>query len=146
MNNAEYEIAYKEVLEIIKYIPKEYYDKIPENDIKLFETKASKSYLFEYNPSKTLDEQNVSKLAKGIIAILLRDYLVNETQKEQIISIQKSYREKLEVEKRKKYSSSNIFGDSKKVIDDQIDSETKLIKKEKWYTRIFLIFKHILKK
>lgn len=145
MNNTEYGVAYKEVLEILKYLPKEDYKKIPKSDIKLFETKASKDYYFNYNPDKTLDEQKVSKLAKGIMANLIRDYLVNKKQKEKIISVQKFYREKLEMEKRKKYNTEDIFNNSKKTIELEIEGKANLIEKEKWYEKIFKIFK-ILKK
>lgn len=149
MNNTEYGVAYKEVLEILKYLPKEDYKKIPKSDIKLFETKASKDYYFNYNPDKTLDEQKVSKLAKGIMANLIRDYLVNKKQKEKIISVQKLYREKLEMEKRKKYNTEDIFNNSKKTIELEIEGKANLIEKEKWYEKIFKIFKifkNILKK
>ncbi len=149
MNNTEYGVAYKEVLEILKYLPKEDYKKIPKSDIKLFETKASKDYYFNYNPDKTLDEQKVSKLAKGIMANLIRDYLVNKKQKEKIISVQKFYREKLEMEKRKKYNTEDIFNNSKKTIELEIEGKANLIEKEKWYEKIFKIFKifkNILKK
>lgn len=149
MNNTEYGVAYKEVLEILKYLPKEDYKKIPKSDIKLFETKASKDYYFNYNPDKTLDEQKVSKLAKGIMANLIRDYLVNKKQKEKIISVQKLYREKLEMEKRKKYNTEDIFNNSKKTIELEIEGKANLIEKEKWYKKIFKIFKifkNILKK
>lgn len=149
MNNTEYGVAYKEVLEILKYLPKEDYKKIPKSDIKLFETKASKDYYFNYNPDKTLDEQKVSKLAKGIMANLIRDYLVNKKQKEKIISVQKLYREKLEMEKRKKYNTEDIFNSSKKTIELEIEGKANLIEKEKWYEKIFKIFKifkNILKK
>lgn len=149
MNNTEYGVAYKEVLEILKYLPKEDYKKIPKSDIKLFETKASKDYYFNYNPDKTLDEQKVSKLAKGIMANLIRDYLVNKKQKEKIISVQKLYREKLEMEKRKKYNTEYIFNNSKKTIELEIEGKANLIEKEKWYEKIFKIFKifkNILKK
>lgn len=149
MNITEYGVAYKEVLEILKYLPKEDYKKIPKSDIKLFETKASKDYYFNYNPDKTLDEQKVSKLAKGIMANLIRDYLVNKKQKEKIISVQKFYREKLEMEKRKKYNTEDIFNNSKKTIELEIEGKANLIEKEKWYEKIFKIFKifkNILKK
>lgn len=141
MNNTEYGVAYKEVLEILKYLPKEDYKKIPKSDIKLFETNASKDYYFNYNPDKTLDEQKVSKLAKGIMANLIRDYLVNKKQKEKIISVQKFYREKLEMEKRKKYNTEDIFNNSKKTIELEIEGKANLIEKEKWYEKIFKIFK-----
>lgn len=47
---------------------------IPKTKIELFETYSNKDYIFEYNPRKTLNEQNVSKTAKAIIGLLFRDY------------------------------------------------------------------------
>lgn len=69
-----YAIAYSEILEILKYIPQEEYNKIPQEKIELFKAKADKNYKFRYDPRKKLNEQEVSKIAKGIIAILYRDY------------------------------------------------------------------------
>ena len=62
MNSRDYGIAYAEVLSILEQVPREYYEKVP------------RGYFFEYNPKKSLDEQNVSPLAKSIIAILYEDY------------------------------------------------------------------------
>ena len=84
MVSVEYANAYSEVLEILKYISKEDYEKIPNSKIELFETNHNKEYIFKYNPNKTLDEQDVSKIAKAIIAILFRDYWATEIQKEKI--------------------------------------------------------------
>lgn len=109
MENIEYVNAYSEVLEIIKYIPKEEYNKIPKKTIELFETKANEYYKFSYNPEKTLDEQNVSKRAKAIIAILFRNYWATESQKEKIITKQKYDRLQLEKEKQEKNNPNNIF-------------------------------------
>ena len=74
MRNIQYANAYKEVIEILKFIPIEDYNKIPRDKIRLFETNSNEQYNFVYNPNKSLDEQNVSKRAKAIIAILFRDY------------------------------------------------------------------------
>lgn len=74
MVNIKYANAYTEVLEILKYISIEDYNKIPKNKIELFEANANTDYHFTYTPEKTLREQNVSKIARGIIAILFRDY------------------------------------------------------------------------
>lgn len=81
MVDIKYANAYSEVLEILKYIPVEDYNKIPKNKIELFKTNANNDYSFKYNPNKTLDEQNVSKTAKAIIAILFRDYWATEIQR-----------------------------------------------------------------
>lgn len=70
MISIEYANAYNEVLEILKYISKEDYNRIPIEQIKLFEANANSNHIFSYNPEKTLDEQNVLKITKGIIANL----------------------------------------------------------------------------
>ena len=104
MVDSKYGIAYSEVLEILKHIPIEDYNKIPKTKIELFETNANKEYTFTYNPNKTLEEQDVSKIAKGIIILLFRDYWATETQREKIIAKQKYDRIKLEEEKKEKYN------------------------------------------
>ena len=72
MDNIEYVIAYSEVLEILQHISKEDYNKIPNEKIKLFKENANKNYSFKYNSNLTLAEQNVSKRARAIIAILFK--------------------------------------------------------------------------
>ena len=89
MVSVEYANAYSEVLEILKFISKEDYNKIPANKIELFKLNSNKEYKFTYSPNKTLDEQNVSKRAKAIIGILFRDYWATEVQRDKIIRKQK---------------------------------------------------------
>lgn len=108
MINIEYANAYSEVLEILKYISKEDYEKIPISKIQLFETNQNKEYIFEYNPNKTLEEQNVSKKAKAIIAILFRDYWATNEQKNKIIKKQTYDRQLLE-EQKKDYMILKIY-------------------------------------
>ena len=109
MVDSKYGIAYSEVLEILKHIPIEDYNKIPKNEIKLFEAYADNDYTFNYDTSKTLEEQNVSDITKGIIILLFRDYWATETQREKIVAKQKYDRQKLEEEKKKSYNPDNIF-------------------------------------
>lgn len=127
MVSVEYANAYSEVLEILKYISKEDYEKIPNSKIELFETNHNKEYIFKYNPNKTLDEQNVSKTAKAIIAILFRDYWATELQKEKIIAKQNYDRMQLEAKEKERYNSDNIFkNNKKKIILDATEQEQKL--------------------
>lgn len=145
MIKLEYGIAYKEVLEILKYIPIEDYNKIPKDKIELFETNANKDYIFNYDPNKTLNEQNVSKIAKGIIAILFRDYWATETQRQKIINMQNYERRKLEEEKLKKYNPDNLFKDSSTENISETIKEKALIetKKEKFHEKILKLLKKI---
>lgn len=142
MISIEYANAYSEVLEILKYISKEDYEKIPNSKIELFETNYNKDYIFKYNPNKTLDEQNVSKTAKAIIAILFRDYWATEIQKEKIISKQNYDRMKLEEERKARYNSNNLFkNNEKRIIMDNTEKEEELALIEtsdiKWYKKVW---------
>lgn len=142
MVDIKYANAYSEVLEILKYISKEDYEKIPNSKIELFETNHNKDYIFKYNPNKTLNEQNVSKTAKAIIAILFRDYWATEIQKEKIINKQNYDRMKLEEEKRARYNSDNPFkNNEKKIIMNNTEEEEELALIEtnniKWYEKVW---------
>ena len=142
MISVEYANAYSEVLEILKYISKEDYEKIPNSKIELFETNYNKDYIFKYNPNKTVDEQNVSKTAKAIIAILFRDYWATEIQKEKIISKQNYDRMKLEEERKARYNSNNLFkNNEKRIIMDNTEKEEELALIEtsdiKWYKKVW---------
>lgn len=128
MIDIEYANAYSEVLEILKYIPRKDYNKIPKNKIELFKNNANNKHIFIYNPEKTLKEQNVTKRAKAIIAILFRDYWANEIQREKIIQKQNYDRIKLEQEKRAKYNPDNIFKNTeKKYIENMTPNNVSMV-------------------
>lgn len=106
MVNTEYKIAYSEVLEILKYISKEEFNKVPQDMLEMFKNNASNENQFIYEPDKTLQEQNVSEIARAIIAILFRDYWATESQRQKILNKQNFDREKIREER---YSADNIF-------------------------------------
>lgn len=120
-----FEYAYSEVLEILKYIPKSDYNKIPKEKIKVFENGQKQNIKIQYDPKKTLKENNISKTARGIIAILYRDYWTTEEQRKIILEYQDAKRKIIEEEKRKKYS-----GDVFKRENFENTSESKNIEPE----------------
>lgn len=61
MISMEYANAYTEVLEILKFIPKTDYNKIPQDMIKVFSDNQNKNYIFNYNPLQSLDDQMYQK-------------------------------------------------------------------------------------
>lgn len=139
MINIEFANAYSEVLEILKYISKEDYEKIPISKIQLFETNQNKEYIFEYNPNKTLEEQNVSKRAKAIIGLLFRDYWATDEQKEKIIRKQNYDRQIIEEQKKSMYDVENIF--KKKSLESEIEIKEKatemVVYRENIFKKIF---------
>lgn len=141
MSGLDYSIAYSQVLEILKYIPSADYNKIPKEKIDLFKEFANKDYNFNYNPDKTLDEQNVSKITKGIIAILFRDYWATPEQKEKILKLQNEKREEVEQKKREKYNI-NIFEKADNELNKPVVAMN-VVKKEKWYKRLLKKIKAI---
>ena len=144
MENVEYAIAYKEVFEILKYIPNADYNKIPKEKIELYKTMQDKNYNFKYNPSKTLDEQNVSKRAKAIIGLLFRDYWATPEQREKIIRVQQQERIRIEKEKQEKYKSDELFNNKKEKETQEVALVE--VKEQKWYKKVFDFFKKLLKK
>lgn len=151
MIDIKYANAYTEVLEILKYISREDYNKIPKNKIELFETNANDNYHFIYNPSKTLNEQNVSKIAKGIIAILFRDYWATNIQKEKIIAKQ-NYDRRIIEEQKIEFNLDDIFkrkitSDFKETSDQNNIDNSNLpieVKKQNLFQKIIVFIKQHL--
>ena len=146
MVDNKYAVAYSEVLEILKHIPIEDYNKIPKTKIELFETNADNEYTFNYDPSKTLEEQNVSNITKGIIILLFRDYWATEMQRNKIIAKQNHNRMKLEEKKKEKYNPDNIFSNYYKnsfTDNTENNKELSLIETNniKWYKKIWKLIK-----
>ena len=127
MVDIQYANAYTEVLDILKYISKEDYEKIPKSKIKVFEENSNKNYSFKYDVDKTLEEQNVSEIAKMIIAILCRDYWTTNEQRYIIIKKQREAREEQERQIRERIEQNRqIKEDSLKVIDVSSDLDLDL--------------------
>ena len=127
MADIQYANAYTEVLDILRYISKEDYEKIPKSKIKVFEENSNKNYSFKYDVDKTLEEQNVSEIARMIIAILCRDYWTTNEQRYIIIKKQREAREEQERQIRERIEQNKkIKEDSLKVIDVSSDLDLDL--------------------
>ena len=103
-----YSKAYKEVVEILKYVPKESIEKIPQKMRDTFTTKMDNTYNFSIDISKSFEEQELFDETKAILANIFRDYWATPYQKERIQAKERYDMEKIEEEKRAKYNS-DIF-------------------------------------
>ena len=86
MTNNTYARAYTEILEIIKYFPKEEYAKIPKEKIEFYKKNMDTNYNFTINPEIDLSKQNISKEAYAIMVNLFKEYFATEEQKTKIKS------------------------------------------------------------
>lgn len=142
MSEIEKNNSYSEVFAILNKLCIEDYNKIPKEIIKAIEINRNPSYIFEYDTSKTLDEQNVSKYAKTIIAILFRDYWASPNQREKILKKEEQDSLLDELEKQKIYSYDNLFNGRQKKKNIDIDENSTiqenkelLVIEKKWYIR-----------
>lgn len=123
-------IAYSEVLEILRHMSYQEYNKVPKDMINMFKKNAIIHSNFRYDFNKLFIEQNISKDAKLILAILFRDYWATPNQRERIKKKQLEERIKLEEEIRKKYSGENIFNRNNYRANQDDSSKALIVKKE----------------
>lgn len=154
MADIQYANAYTEVLDILKHISKEDYEKIPKSKIKVFEENCNKNYNFTYDENKTLDEQNVSEITKVIIAILFRDYWATKEQRYIIIKKQQEIKDQKQKELMAKFEQNKNISekDLKKVnvasdLDIDIDyargTNLETYKEENIFKRIIIKIREI---
>ncbi len=139
MINLKYSNAYTEVLEIIKYFPKEKYVKIPAEKIEFYTKNMNKNYNFKIDPNIELDQQNISKEANAILINLFMDYFANDEQKKKIREILYLNQQKREIEKREKYNPDDIFGESKRYEPEKktnVQEQTLIQTKENFFTKV----------
>lgn len=109
MTNITYNMAYAEVLEILKYLPKSELKKIPKEEIKFLENNIDKNYKFVLDPEKALEEQNISRKANAILVVYFKKYFINDYQKQKLNEILTRNQQIVENEARKKYNPKDIF-------------------------------------
>ena len=142
-----YAMAYTELLELLRYLPKEEYDRIPKEKIEFYEKNKDKNYEFVFDPAKPLQEQNISRKTNGIIVMLFRDYFATEEQKEKLKTILKRNDEKLQKEASEKYNPDNLFKQRNIIETGQVEENNALIEyKESIFTKIIKFIKRIIKR
>ena len=141
-----YPKAYKEVVEILKYVPKESIDKIPQTMLDTFNSKMDNTYNFSIDINKSFEEQELLEETKAILANIFRDYWATPYQKERIQARERYDWQKIEEEKKNNYNY-DIFKKDNKIDNKENESvENNLpieVKKEHFYNKIIIFFKKI---
>lgn len=143
MITKEYAMAYTEVIEILKYVPDEDVEKIPEEKLEFYKTNMDREYHYKLDMNKEFEEQEMSNITKAVLANIFRDYWATPYQKERIKAKEKYDLEKLEEEKREKYNPDNIFKSQK---FEQAVEDSKLpieIKKETFLKKLLKFIKNM---
>ena len=137
-----YAQAYTEVLEILKYLPKSDYEKIPKKEIEFYKNNCDKEYQFSINENLPLNEQNISKKTNAVLVSIFKNYIATEIQKEKLKMILKDNLYQDEQIKQDTYDVNNIF--PKKEIYEETQSLVQY--KESIFRKIINKIKNIFRK
>ncbi|MBP3597791.1 MAG: hypothetical protein J6J60_10450 [Clostridia bacterium] len=100
-----YKQACTEVCEILSYLSKNDYNKIPRNVINALYENRDTDYVFFIDISRSFYEQDILEETKAILFNLYRDYLADLNIKNKIIKYQKE--EQIKLEQLKNYFNQN---------------------------------------
>lgn len=151
-----YSKAYKEIVEILKYVPEESVNKIPKEMRDMFEAEQLKTYDFQIDTTKSFEEQELLEETKAILANIFRDYWATDYQKARIIEKENQDREEWEKQKREKYNSNDIFKnrntttndnnisqDIQEQLNEEYNKNLPMEVKETFYKKIINFFKKL---
>ena len=115
-----YSKAYKEIVEILKYVPEESVNKIPKEMRDMFEAEQLKTYNFQIDTEKPFEEQEILEETKAILANIFRDYWATDEQKARIIEKENNEEKYLITKVIDKfiYNNLNELWDSKDVLNN----------------------------
>lgn len=128
---------------ILEYTSEELKNKIPQKFLDFLENIQSKTYKFEYDKTKKLNEQNLKSQTRGLIALVYQDYICNENEKSEYLRKAKKIITQKEEDKRNQYNPDDIFKNRVIPEETQAFNETRItiVKDEKWYKKIFDLIK-----
>ena len=99
-------------------------NKIPLKIRNFFKNNASSTYSFEYDKTKSLNEQNIKDKTRVMIALLYRDYVCDDAERKEYNDIYTEFLNKKEEEKRTLYNPNDIFKKAdNKIFENNYDTE-----------------------
>lgn len=125
-----YKQAHVELYEIIKNITEKERLKIPEAFISNLVKNSDDSYIFQYDKSQNILEQNLKNETKALLVQMYIKYLAPEEERELWKDYNRICLNEIEKEKNNKYSYNNLFkneNDSIKPINKIATSELSLV-------------------
>ncbi len=144
LNIANEQIIAVQISQIFKHLPQELLRKIPVEIIEEYKDIADNSkYKWIYDNSKILTEQNLCNGTRQLMYNLILRYMLDENKKKEANKYRRNFELQLEKKKREKYNPDNIFA-NRKIISEEVALIE--VKKNKWYKKLFLFFRKILKR
>lgn len=133
-----------EVEYILKKLDDEYIKKIPLEIWNYIDENKDKNYIFNYDESKTLVEQNLNINTISILTYINMEYLLGEEQKKEMIDLLRKDETIAEKEKSARYNPDDLFKNKQQI--KQQETSLVEVKIEKWYEKVFSFFKNMFRK
>ena len=105
----EYAKCLVQLDEILNYLSLDNLEKIPFEVRNSIKQQKDKEYIWKYDESKTLKEQELDRRTIALLSYLNMEYLLNPEQKEFMEKIHKINEQKIEKEKQDRYNYDNLF-------------------------------------
>lgn len=145
-----YPKAYSQVLEIVKYLPKDDYEKIPHSKIDFFEKYKDKEYTYDFNPQKDIQSQGIMRETYAIIILLYQEFFATQIQREKINKILEINEEEQQKIARERYNPDNIFKAHNETIKQKNEQKQEKdlmdLTTIKWYQKLILHLKKMIRK
>ena len=143
-----YKKAHVELYEVIKRLPKQELEKIPQNFINNLKNSLDNEYQWEYDDTRSLEEQDFLIETRALLVEIYERYLCPEDKKEFWNNYDRICLNMIEEKKKKEYNLDNIFKNNNAVTETISESKNNLhtIVKENIFTKVINFFKRLFNK
>ena len=77
--------SFSEVYDIINHLEKAIYEKIPKKFIEVIKANRDEKYISKIDYSKDINNQEISKGARAVLAIIYRDFVCSKEKKAELL-------------------------------------------------------------
>ena len=118
--DSEISKRFTEVYEILKYLPKTDFEKIPKNILNFIIENKDNNYTWKIDKTKKLYEQKLSNDTIAILSYINMEFIVTDEQKQYLKKLYAYHEYKKENEKKDNSNYSDIFPKEEKIKNNKI--------------------------
>lgn len=145
-----YRMAITEVLEILKNVEIDEYNKIPQKIITFLEEQKDSNYIFTIKSNQNFEDLKIMNETKGFLSLIYYSYMCNSDEERKLYLLTLNNNEKkFQDDLRKKYDYSNLFKDKTEKKENLIvdNNTTQLVKyKENFFVKFINYIKKLFKR
>ena len=139
-----YSQAFTEVLEVLNNSEKSIVSRIPKSFLEFLNQYKDNNYKVEIDFSNENWDEQVKKETQAILALIYRDYIVSQEERERLLSEEREEQKRIENELREKYNPDNLFKNKTNNIENSANAPVEMVEyKESIFKKIISKIKNI---